>query len=336
MVLSNDFCDFFGKFEIFFISWYNSSSFHTKEEFYMSDHFIDMVNNHHAQTTEDKHNAFLKKYQVSNNSKKEARRFKGSIMQRDKAVQKTKTSSFKKTLAALGASGILVLGSLAISENSMFRHRDTYLPEQATVMEQIESAMLQPKNSQLDDIFTYTQRNDLEEMKKFENNIITYSNLKEAKNLTSEQKKELQACTAEIQDYYNQNTSMVNSTMLSLVKVAIADTYTNTHELTLADGTKVPDTMSARDITFLNVSDANYQAAKIGSTPLNFKEAPEIYDAVHAIVLLQAGNTKVQNIVDAYAKSAKVLDTNLSIEKNNSKYIVSSQRDLIHEEDWTR
>ena len=48
----------------------------------------------------------------------------------------------------------------------MFRHRDTYLPEQATVMEQIESAMLQPKNSQLDDIFTYTQRNDLEEMKK--------------------------------------------------------------------------------------------------------------------------------------------------------------------------
>lgn len=334
MVLSNDFCDFFGKFEIFFISWYNSSSFHTKEEFYMSDHFIDMVNNHHAKTTEDKHEAFLKKYQVMDKPK--VKHFTSSKKQKEQAIHKAKSSSFKAKVAALLASGLVLTASLTNAENGPFRHRDTYYPEQTSVMEQIEAAMLHPKDSQLDDIFTFTQRNDLDEMKKFESNIIAYSKLKDQKNLTSEQKEELQSYITEIQDYYNQNTSMVNSTMLSLVKVAIADTYTNTHELTLADGTKVPDTMSARDITFLNVSDANYQAAKIGSTPLNFKEAPEIYDAVHAIVLLQAGNTKVQNIVDAYAKSAKVLDTNLSIEKNNSKYIVSSQRDLSHEEDWTR
>ena len=299
--------------------------------------FINMVNdNHNKSTTSDRHEAFLNKYKYTPaTSKQTSKHYTGKTIERKKATSKSQNPKFKKAIGALFASGLIILGSTSPSKNSILRDTDTYIPVNESVMEQIESAIVLPKDTQLDSIFTFSQRNDLEEMKNFESNIIEYSKLKSEKKLTSIQKENLKQYEQNIKEYYNQNTSIINSTMLSFVKVAIADAYTNTHERTLANGISVQDRISSRDITFSDVTNNNYNAAKIENTSLNFKEAPEIYDAISSIVTLQNGNTDVRYIVDAYSKCAKVLDTNLSIEKNKSQYVISSQRDLKRD-DYTR
>lgn len=251
--------------------------------------------------------------------------YTGSTKQRKQATKQAHIPNYKKKIAALFLTGLTLSGIVSFAHTK--NNQDTYLPLGNSVMQQIADAMEHPESSQLDDIFTFTQRNDLEEMKEFENNIARYSMYTSQKQLSSFEKQNLKECKKQIQDYYNQNTSIVNSTMLSFVKVAIADTYTSTHKFTLPDGRQIPDILSARDIRFSNATEGNYQAANINGAPANFKNAPEIYEAVHAIVSLQNGNTDIRSIVDAYAKCAKVLDTKLSIRKENNCYTISSNRE---------